>query len=207
MLESLINTATNLIVETIAATGYWGVFLFMTAESALIPIPSEIIMPFSGLLAFQGKFSFWLVVSVGAAGNLVGSLLAYGLGYWGQDHYVRKFIRSWGKFLLLSEEDYEFSVKWFKKYGSPLVFFSRILPIVRTFISLPAGITKLPLKTFIPLTFLGSFLWSALLTYIGLKLRENWHSIGPFFRKFDIVIIAIVIILVVIYFYKKMRKK
>ena len=192
-------------MTVIQSTGYLGVFLFMAAESALIPIPSEIIMPFSGLLVYQGKFSFWLVVTTGALGNLVGSLAAYWLGYWGQDHLVRKLIQKWGKWLLISLDDYEMATKWFQRFGSPIVLVSRVLPVVRTFISLPAGIIRFPLLRFCILTFVGSFLWSTILTLIGLKLRENWHLIGPYFRQFDIVIVVGFIILAAVYIYRKLR--
>lgn len=174
----------------------------MTLESACLPIPSEIIMPFSGFLVFTGKFNFWLVVLIGALGNLFGSLIAYFLGVL----ELRKVFEKYGKYILISKKDLDRADKWFAKHGPETAFFSRLLPVVRTFISLPAGIARMNIKKFIFYTFAGSFIWSAFLTYIGLKLGENWQTIEVYFRKFQIAIIALIIVSVV-WFLKKHFKK
>lgn len=177
----------------------------MTLESALIPIPSEVTMPFSGSLVSSGQFNFWIVVLIGASGNLFGSLLAYLLGAWGQEAVVRKVIRKWGKYVLVSEREYEHSESWFRKHGEAIVFTSRLLPVVRTFISLPAGISKMKLKKFIVYTLVGSLLWSALLTYIGVMLGNNWSTIGGIFHKFDIFISLALIFVFIWYFRRKLK--
>ena len=197
---------TNL-TTLISTYGLLAVFILMTAESALIPIPSEITMPFAGFMAGMGVFDFWTAVAVGALGNLVGSLLAYWLGYAKGEDWVRFAIRRWGKWLLIREHEYDKSKAWYQKYGQGITFASRLLPIVRTFISLPAGIARMNLPLFSLLTFIGSFLWSAVLAYVGLKLGENWLSIEPFFRKFQFVIVGLGVLAVGLYIYTHIKRR
>ena len=190
MLEML----SSFIINFIQSTGYVGIFVLMTLESALIPIPSEITMPFAGFLASTGKLSVPLIIAAGTLGNLIGSLIAYGLGYFLEETVILSLIRKYGKFILISEHEYQQSRKWFIKYGSSIAFFSRILPAVRTFISLPAGLSEMNIWKFSLYTTLGSFLWSAFLTYVGLILGENWHSLEPYYRKFEYLIAAVFIL-------------
>lgn len=210
MIDQVIVFLTNLIIQTISTTGYAGIFILMALESALIPIPSEVTMPFSGYLVTTGRFSFWLVIFIGALANLIGSIAAYLLGYWGQEHVVRKLIKNYGKYLLISEHEFNRSEKWFRQHGEKIVFFSRILPVVRTFISLPAGIAEMNFFRFCYLTFFGSLIWSIFLTYIGFVLGKNWQSIEVYYRKFEIIIFILVFTLICYYIwhkYKKIRHK
>lgn len=202
MLELLVSW----IINFISASGYLGVFFLMLIESALIPMPSEVTMPFSGFLVTQGKFNFWLIVLAGTFGNLLGSIAAYFLGFWGEDHIVRSLIRKYGKYILISEHEYDRSEKWFRKYGEIIVFVSRLLPAVRTYISLPAGIAKMNLHKFIFYTTAGSFIWSVFLTYIGVALGKNWSKIGNFFHAFDTVIVVLGLIFVAWYIHKKVKR-
>jgi len=179
--------------------GLFAVFILMTAESALIPIPSEVTMPFAGFMVSRGLFNFWSVVTVGAFANLAGSLLAYWLGFAKGEEWVRLAIGRWGKWLLIKESEFDRAKDWFHKYGQIVTFASRLLPVARTFISLPAGIAKMNLPIFSLLTFLGSFIWSAFLVYLGLKLGQNWLVIEPYFRKFQILIVAVGVLGVVLY--------
>lgn len=181
MLEIVLETITTFTLHTIESLGYIGVFTLMALESANVPIPSEIIMPFSGFLASQGSFNFWLVVFIGALGNLAGSLVSY----FSADK-LGKYIRG--------NRDFVLAESWFEKYGEISMFFSRMLPVVRTFISFPAGMFKVNIWKFSFYTFTGSFLWSLFLTYIGFELGENWHSLEPYFRKFDYLIVGFVIV-------------
>ncbi len=201
--EFFVSNLTSLI----NSYGLLAVFVLMTAESALIPIPSEITMPFAGFMAGMGVFDFWTAVALGALGNLVGSLLAYWLGYAKGEDWVRFAIRRWGKWLLIREHEYDKSKAWYQKYGQGITFASRLLPIVRTFISLPAGIARMNLTLFSLLTFIGSFLWSAVLAYVGLKLGENWLSIEPFFRKFQFVIVGLGVLAVAFYIYTHIKRR
>lgn len=204
-MNHLIELLTHFIITFIQTSGYTGVFLLMTAESALIPIPSEVTMLFAGYLASTGVFNLFLVILIGAIANLVGSLLAYALGYWGEDHLIRHLIQKYGKYILVSEHEYERSERWFRKYGENIVFFSRILPIVRTFISLPAGIAKMNIWKFSIFTFIGSLLWSGLLTYLGFTLGKNWHSLEGVYRKFEYLVIAALVIAAVYFVYHKIQ--
>ncbi|OGY21202.1 MAG: hypothetical protein A2126_02555 [Candidatus Woykebacteria bacterium GWB1_45_5] len=205
MLDALLAAITTWTLNTISSLGYFGIFLTMTIESACIPLPSEIIMPFSGFLVAMGRFNFWLVVVVGAAGNLAGSTMMYWLGFYGQEVVVRRFVRGWGR-LLVSEDELKLGEEWFRKYGDAIVLVSRVMPVVRTFISLPAGVARVSFFKFSLLTFSGSLIWSAFLAYLGVRLGENWAFLEPIFRKFDILIIVLGIMVVGVFFYLKFRK-
>jgi len=185
----MIETLGSWIIQLISAFGYGGIFILMMLESALIPIPSEVTMPFSGSLVAAGTFTFWFVVAAGTFGNLAGSILAYWLGAWGQETVVRKVLRKYGKYVLISEREYEQSEHWFRKHGEHIVFVSRVLPVIRTFISLPAGIARMNLMKFCAYTAVGSFIWSYALTYIGVLMGNNWRALEGYFRKFDLLIV------------------
>lgn len=206
MLEQVIQFISHLIIQFIDQTGYLGIFVLMAAESALIPIPSEITMPFAGFLASQGKLNVYLVIVVGALANLAGSLLAFALGWWGEEHLIHKLINKYGKFLLITIDEYQRAERWFRKYGEKIVFFSRVLPVIRTFISLPAGIAEMNVWRFSILTFIGSLLWSAFLTYIGFTLGKNWNSIEVYYRKFEYAIIALISLFVIYFVLHKIKK-
>lgn len=195
----------QLIIHLIQQSGYLAVFVLMTLESMLVPIPSEVTMPFAGFLAQQGHVVFWIVVFLGALGNLIGSLIAYAVGYFLEESVILKLIKQYGKFILVTEHEYLRAVKWFKKYGTGVTFFSRLLPVVRTFISLPAGLAEMNIWKFSFYTFAGSLLWSALLTYIGYILGSRWESIHPLFQKFQIVIIAVLVLGILWYINHKLK--
>ena len=207
MLEEIVTYITHLIIAVISGLGYGGVFFLMTAESVLIPIPSEVTMTFAGYLASTGRFNLILLIIVGALANLFGSILAYGLGYWGEEHVVREWIKKYGKWLLISEHEFDVSQKWFKKYGEGIVFISRVLPIVRTFISLPAGIYEMSFLKFSLFTFLGSLIWSGILAYIGYVLGENWHQLEVYYRKFEYLILFLLLGLILFYVRKKLEER
>lgn len=190
----MVQQLSTLIIHLIQNLGYGGVFVLMTLESALLPIPSEVTMPFAGFLSQGGYLNFWLVALTGAVGNLVGSLISYAIGFYLEESVILRLIKKYGKFVLLSEHEYVRAVKWFAKYGNPIAFFSRLLPAVRTFISLPAGLAEMNIWKFSFYTFLGSLIWSTFLTWIGYYLGANWNSWEPYFRKFQLVIIAVLVL-------------
>lgn len=198
---------TQILTSFITSYGYLAVFLLMTAESALIPIPSEVTMAFAGFLAGAGLMNFWLVVLIGALGNLFGSLLAFYLGRAMGEEWIRVAIKKWGKWILVHEKDFDVALAWFKKYGQGITFGSRLLPVVRTFISLPAGIAEMNVGKFAIFTFIGSFMWSAFLAYLGLKLGQNWKVIDPYFRKFQFLIIGLFIAAAAFYVYSHLKRK
>lgn len=201
--QFFVQNLTNLI----NSYGYLAVFLLMTAESALIPIPSEITMTFAGFLSGTGHMNIFLAVFIGASGNLFGSLLAFWLGRAMGEEWIRIAIRKWGKWILVHEKDFDTSLRWFQKYGQGITFTSRLLPIVRTFISLPAGIADMNVVKFGIFTFIGSLLWSGVLAYLGLKLGQNWLAIDPYFRKFQFVIIGLGIAAFGFYIYSHLKRK
>jgi len=184
MIGKIIAVLAGFIIGGISSLGYWGVAIMMAIESAAIPLPSEIIMPFAGYLVSQGKFTLLGITLAGSIGSVVGSVLAWWVGLRGG----RRFIEKYGKYVLLSRHDLDMADNFFKKYGVATVFFSRMLPVVRTFISLPAGIAKMNLSKFIIYTFLGSLPWCFFLGYIGKKLGDNWDTLGAYFHKFDLAI-------------------
>lgn len=201
MFEQIISILASFIIWGISGLGYAGVALMMAIESACIPLPSEIIMPFAGYLVSKGQFTLLGAAFAGAIGCVVGSVLAYWVGIYGG----RKFIEKYGKYILISHHDLEIADRFFNKHGSGAIFFSRLLPVVRTFISLPAGIAKMNFTKFVIYTFLGSFPWCYGLAYIGKKLGDHWNTLGVYFHKFDAVIGIIFVILAVWYIRRHLR--
>lgn len=189
------------VVNIISIFGYFGITFLMALESAGFPIPSEIIMPFSGFLVWEEKFSLWQVVWWGTIGNLLGSIAAYWIGFYGG----RPLIEKYGKYILISHHDLDWAQKWFEKYGSISIFFSRLLPVVRTFISFPAGIGKMPFSKFVLYTFLGSLPWSFVLAYAGIIMGKNWSGLEIYFRKFDWAIGIVGILAFSWFVYKKFK--
>jgi len=187
MLEHIIEVVGTFIVDVISRSGYLGVGVLMGLDSANIPIPSEIIMPFAGYLVTTGRFVFWGAVMAGTIGSTVGSLVSYWIGAKGG----RKFIEKYGKFVLISKRDLERGDRLFKKWGNAIAFLARVTPVVRTFISLPAGITKMPLVQFAVYTFMGSLLWSLLLVYFGQVVGENYAAVRERFHGVDIVVVVL----------------
>jgi membrane protein DedA with SNARE-associated domain len=196
MFTDLVEYLSHLATRLIDVLGYQGIVLGMAIESINIPLPSEALMTFAGALVAQGRFSFWLVVVAGAVGNVIGSVGNYYLGAYGG----RPFIERYGKYFLIHHKDLEVADRWFTKYGLAAVFFTRLLPVIRTFISFPAGVSRVPMTPFIVLTFAGSFLWSALLTYLGFALGRNYATtIRPILHRFDLVIGILLIVAVIWY--------
>ena len=190
MLETIISAITSFIINTISSLGLFGVGILMAVESACIPLPSEVIMPFAGFLVAQGRFSLLGVTLAGAIGCVVGSIIAYAAGVLGG----RGFIEKYGKYILISQHDLKIADNFFNKYGSAAIFFSRLMPVVRTFISLPAGIAKMNFSKFVIYSFLGSVPWSFGLAYLGKKLGDHWNTLGVYFHKFDFVIVALILL-------------
>lgn len=203
MFSEIINFLAESVVAIINFTGYSGVFILMTLESCGIPAPSEVIMPFAGFLVESGKFSFWLTVLIGALGNLAGSWLAYFIGLKGG----RPLIEKYGKYIFLSNKDLDNADKWFQTKGELTVFVGRLLPVVRTYISFPAGLAKMNFKKFTFYTFLGAFLWSAIFCYLGVKMGANWEMIREKLHNFDVAILILVILVIIWFFYRHWKNK
>lgn len=201
----MLSSLSGVIIHLIHSAGYAGVFILMMLNSALIPIPSEITMPFAGYLTQTGALLFPFVVIAGAIGDLVGALIGYAIGYFLEETVILKLIKKYGKFILLSEHEYHKAVEMYKKYGSGITFFCRLLPGVRSFISVPAGLSEMNVWKFIIFTFLGSLVWVGGLAGVGYFLGAHWDSIGPIYSKFQIVIVAVFVILVGYYIYHKTK--
>lgn len=190
MIEKLLHALATFVIWVISTGGYPGIVLLMAIESACIPLPSEIIMPFSGYLVYTGRFSLFWVATLGAIGCNLGSVLAYEVGAYGG----RPLIEKYGKYILLNQHDLELADRFFQRWGSATVFIGRLLPVIRTFIALPAGIAKMPRLRFHVYTFLGSWPWCFALAYIGMKLGQNWNTLGKYFHRFDAVIGAFLVL-------------
>ena len=201
MIDTILQGLINWIESVITALGPWGIALLMAIESCNIPLPSEAILPFAGYLVSKGVFSIHTAAIYGAIGCVIGSVPSYYLGYFGG----RKFIEKYGKYFLISKHDLEIADKWVDKYGDWSFFICRMLPVVRTFISLPAGILRARKRIFFTLTFLGSLVWSYVLVYVGVKFGENMEVFKHLWHKFDILIVVVFGILGVLYIYKHFK--
>jgi membrane protein DedA with SNARE-associated domain len=186
------------------AVGYLGVLLAMTIESAMIPLPSELILPYAGFLVSdpsqvepltKGPWSFWIVVIVATIGNTCGSLIAYAIGARGG----RPFLERWGRYLLIRHHDLDLAERFFARYGAATAFLSRLLPVVRTFISFPAGVARMPLGRFIVYSTAGAFLWSTALVYAGVQLGGNWEDIRRWLQPFDLLMVVSVVGAVILF--------
>ncbi len=201
MLEHLIGAVAGFVIGAISRLQYAGIALLMAVESACIPLPSEIIMPFSGYLVFTGKLNLWLVALAGAIGCLIGSWLAYAVGAWGG----RPLVRRYGRYLLVSPDDLDLADRWFQRHGGITIFIGRLLPVVRTFIAFPAGVARMPLWRFSAYTLAGSFIWCWALAWIGLKLGEHWNTLGAWFHRFDALIAAVIVVGLGLYVWRHIR--
>ncbi|MBU2101651.1 DedA family protein [Patescibacteria group bacterium] len=197
MIEHILEVISTFVLAIIESSGYWGVFILMAGESANMPIPSEVVMPFSGFLVSTGVFSFWPVVFVATLGQLSGSLVSY---------YIATHFERWTRKWVSHSPYFVKSKEWFGKYGASTVFWSRLLPIVRTFISFPAGLFRVNIWKFSIYTFVGTLIWTIPLTYLGVYFGENWQVFEPIFRKFDILI-GIVLVTGIFYAIKLHFKK
>jgi membrane protein DedA with SNARE-associated domain len=201
MIEKLITILAGFIISVISAMGYGGIVLLMAIESACIPLPSEIIMPFAGFLVSKGEMTLWGVALAGAVGCVVGSIPAYYLGMYGGRPLVEKY----GKWVLISHHDLHIADRWFEKHGEIIIFIGRLLPAVRTFIAFPAGIARMHMGRFILYTFVGSLIWCWLLAYAGMKAGENWESLKVYFHQFHNVLAVAGVVFVVWYVRRHIR--
>ncbi len=198
-------------LETLYANaGYLGVVAAMTIESACIPLPSELILPLAGWAVarglpeplFGGAWDFWPAVAAGVIGNTSGSLLAYAVGSRGG----RPFVERYGRYALISTHDIAVADRWFGRYGDATVFFTRMLPIVRTFISLPAGIARMPLWRFLLFSVLGAVPWTIGLVYAGRVLGDNWRQVRETLASLDVLVAAAIVLLVGLFLWRHLRR-
>ena len=202
MLSALEGLVIPFLENLYRTMGYGGVCLAMAIESANIPLPSELIMPMAGWMVSRGEFDLFLVALVGAIGNLLGSIASYWLGALGG----RPFLQRYGRYLLISPHDLETGDRWFARYGEPIAFFSRLLPVVRTFISLPAGIARMHFGRFCLYTFMGSFPWSLMLAWAGMQAGDHWIEVRHVLEKADYPIGALILVGLAYYVYRHVRQ-
>lgn len=195
LIEYIVGVLSRFIIATISALGYTGIVLTMAIESACIPLPSEIIMPFSGYLVLSGQFTLLGVTLAGTIGNVLGSIVAYYAGVYGG----RPFVERYGPYMLIRHQDLDHADRWFARYGEWAVLIGRLLPVIRTFISLPAGIAKMPFWRFVIYSFIGAFPWCLLLAYVGMVMGEHWDGLREYFHQIDIVI-GVALFVALVYF-------
>ncbi|MHB8399184.1 MAG: DedA family protein [Candidatus Limnocylindrales bacterium] len=209
---SFIDTIVIPLLNTLyGAVGYLGVAVAMAIESAMIPLPSELILPYAGFLVSDptkleplthGPWSFWIVVVVATAGNTVGSLIGYAIGAYGG----RPFLSRWGRYLLIREDELDAADRFFARYGAATAFVSRLLPVVRTFISFPAGVARMPLPTFIAYSAAGAFLWSTGLVFAGTQLGSHWQDIRHTLQPFDTVMVVAVVAIAALFVWLRLGR-
>ncbi len=179
--------------------GYPGIFLVMFFECVFPPIPSEVIMPLAGFLVVQGRFNvFWVMVS-GTLGSLAGALLLYWLGAWADEAVLRKWVRKYGRWLQITELDIDRVMHWFGRFGQPVIFFGRMVPLVRSLISIPAGLNHMKMGRFLLFTISGSVIWNLLLTYGGIFLGENWEVILEWLDTYETIVLVLLAVLFVFF--------
>ena len=203
MIAHIIDLLVQLVISTVSSIGYTGIVFLMAIESACIPVPSEIIMPFSGFLASTGKFSIFWVTLAGAFGNLIGAVITYTIGYYGG----RPFVLKYGKYFFIKEKEVHHAEKFFARWGEFAVFLARNMPIVRTFISLPAGVAEMNFPKFAIYSFVGSIPWCLALTYIGYILGSNWMEIRKYGHILDIIFGIVILFFIVKYLYSYFKDK
>jgi membrane protein DedA with SNARE-associated domain len=203
LLSQILGFIGSLAIQTISYLGYGGIFVLMALESMVFPLPSELVMPFAGFLASQGKMSFTLVIVFSSLGSIAGSLLSYWMGWFGGNRFIIKY----GKWFLLDKNDLINTERWFKKRGEWTIFVSRFIPVVRHLISIPAGIGKMDLKKFCIYTVAGATLWNSFLAYLGFLLGQNWNLIRQYSEPVSITV-ALILILAAGYFtYRHVKHK
>lgn len=203
-MEAILTAVTHWITDSLSKLGYSGIILMMGIESACIPLPSEIIMPFGGYLVHEnpGRYTVWMMGVSGALGCVWGSAVAYWAGMFGG----RPFIERYGKYILIRTKDLDKADSWFAKHGEAAIFFSRLMPVIRTFISFPAGVSKMHFWRFLIYTFLGSLPWCLGLAWIGKAVGPKWDTVlKPYFHDAHIVLAVIFVVLIALYVYHHVR--
>ena len=206
MLTQLIEYLGSMIVAVISATGYVGVAVLMAIESACIPLPSEVTMPFAGYLVSTGQLNLIGVALAGAIGCNIGSTIAYAIGAWGG----RPLAARWGRYVLIKEHDIIVAEQFFERFGSLAVFVGRLLPVVRTFIALPTGFARMNMWKFQIYSFIGSLIWCFVLAYVGEQLGAQWNdnpAIKTIFHNSDIAIVAIIVLAVAFFVYTHLKRR
>ena len=203
IIHTILSKMTEMAVNVISSMGYFGVFFLMALESTMIPLPSELVMPFAGYLAYQGVFNIYVVCIVSAVGTVFGSLFSYYIGKYGGEPFLEKY----GKYFLINKDDLKKTHKYFQKHGEKTIFISRFIPVVRHLISIPAGIAEMDLKKFVLYTFLGGLIWNTFLAYLGYLLGKNWELVHEYTRPLSYFMVVVILAGVAYFVYKHLYHK
>jgi len=195
-LSELLDTILAWAQSVISATGYPGLLLVMFIENIFPPIPSEVILPLAGSLALEGSFTLAGITVVGALGSVAGAFIFYAIGRALGEARIRELLRRYGRWLLLSEDDFDKALSWFNRYGEPVIFFGRMVPIVRSLVSIPAGIAKMRLGRFGFYTAIGTGLWSFVLALAGYLLGQSWPVVSEWISRYEKVVLGLAVIVV-----------
>jgi membrane protein DedA with SNARE-associated domain len=201
MLEQL----SGLVIHLIQSAGYLGIFVLMVLNSTAIPIPSEVTLPFAGFLANQGSLSLVFIIIAGILGDLVGSITGYLIGYFLEENLLLTLIKKYGKFILVTEHDYQKITGWIKKHGVPVVFVGKMAPGVKSFVAVAAGITRVNFTKFLISNVLAALIYVSAVSYFGFYLGSKWNTLGTYFRKFELIIIVLIIFALLGYINYKLK--
>lgn len=203
MLNNLLGDFVNLVFVIIEKMGYVGIALLIAAENVFPPIPSEAVLPAAGFISTEGKFSAPLVVVASSVGALIGAYILYFIGKFANNRFLHTLLAKYGRYVLMEEDDLDKSEEWFKKHGEPSILFGRMVPLVRSLISVPAGYVGMPLWKFTIYTTIGSAIWNIILVYAGVLLGENWEVVGTYVSEFQHVVLAIILLVGLFFIYKR----
>ena len=181
----------------IAAIGYPGIVIAMALENIFPPIPSEAVLPFAGALSAKGEMNFWGAVAAGTIGSLIGAVALYAIGYIGREAGVRRIVEAYGKYVFISERDLDRGAEWFERYGEAIILFGRLVPLIRSVVSVPAGYTRMNVGRFLIYTTIGTTIWNLILTYIGRVLGENWADISELMEPYETIALVLMALAVV----------
>ena len=199
--QGIVDALIVIVTHVVTAWGYLGVFLWM-ALSAIVPVPSEVILAFAGRdIAVNHQFNLHAIAFMGSLGNLAGSIVAYGIGAYGG----RPFVEKYGKYLLIRHHDIALADEWFQHHGDAIVFWTRMMPLIRAFVSLPAGIARMNFGKFCLYTFVGALPWCYLLTWAGVKLGQHWNVIEHYLHAADAAILVCIVVLLGLYIYRHLK--
>jgi membrane protein DedA with SNARE-associated domain len=196
---------TSWAVELVSTLGYPGIVLVMALENVFPPIPSEAVMPLAGYLTTTGRFNFYLTIFSGVLGSLLGALLLYYLGLVIGSRKIRRFLADYGKYLMITTSELDASEQWFNRHGEKAVLFARVVPLVRSIISIPAGFIKMPLERFVLFSVVGITVWTVLETLVGVVLGRNWERFGVLMENADLFVVAVILILVIYFVFRKFK--
>ena len=206
-MTSILSAINNWVQGIIASAGYPGLGLVMVLENLFPPIPSEVILPLAGYMTFDGRFTMAGVTAVGTLGSVIGAVVLYGLGWWLDESRVRRLLHLYGRYAMLSEGDLDTALTWFNRYGEVTIFFARLVPIVRSLISVPAGLARMSLLRFVAFTALGTGLWSFFLAWAGRMLGANWSRVADFVSRYQDVVVAVVVVAFLLFLVKRFEAR